>query len=285
MKQDKVKQAARDEKLVPSNARVKVGKSNLRMDPFTKQREETYQVTLDIIKNTPFFNAILILADTCEIDVDIFREILDISPKVENQEFTAPPSSESHVNFLLELGYKGKIISNDRLRLSRIEILLGMYHNENVDYAALIGEDLQYQIDHRWSKVNSREFMPYPRFTKSIIHHFMTKHKSISKREGSPCHLINEDGMLDRLKFINKGDIYQVYGKSIPDVLLTEEIKDSNAYKMFFSYSTGLIPQKRGRGRGSQDGKSAATPKEPTKPRKKPLKKKQVPHDESPESE
>ncbi|GJU27122.1 hypothetical protein Tco_1165743 [Tanacetum coccineum] len=187
MKQDKVKQAARDEKLVPSNARVKIGKNNLRMDPFTKQREETYQVTLDIIKNTPFFNAFLILADTCEIDVDIFREILDISPKFENQEFTVPPSSESLVNFLLELGYKGKIMSNDRLRLSRIEILWGMYHNENVDYAALIGEDLQYQIDHRRSKVNSH-------------------------------------------------------------VLLTEEIKDSNAYKMFFGYSTGLIPQKKGRG-------------------------------------
>ncbi|GJU96343.1 hypothetical protein Tco_1321099 [Tanacetum coccineum] len=112
----------------------------------------------------------------------------------------------------------------------------------------------------------------------------MTKHKSISKREGSPYHLVDKDEMLDRLKFINKGDIYQFYGKSILDVFLTKEIKDSNAYKMFFGYSTGLIPPKKGRGRGSQEGKSTATPKEPTKPRKKPLKKKQVPRDESPKS-
>ncbi|GJU96342.1 hypothetical protein Tco_1321098 [Tanacetum coccineum] len=100
MKQDKAKQAARDESLVPSNARIKIGKSNLRMDHSAKQREETYQVALDIIKNTPFYNAFLMLTikkvkksssyqfvidhKTCEIDVDIFREILDISPKVEN---------------------------------------------------------------------------------------------------------------------------------------------------------------------------------------------------------
>ncbi|GKE00662.1 hypothetical protein Tco_1388645, partial [Tanacetum coccineum] len=86
------------------------------------------------------------------------------------------------------------------------------------------------------------------------------------------------------LKFINKGGIYQVYGKSILDVLLTEEMKDSNAYKMFFGYSSGLIPPKKGRGRGSQKGKSTATPKELSKQRKQPSKKKQVLHDESPES-
>ncbi|GJW73833.1 hypothetical protein Tco_0133203 [Tanacetum coccineum] len=290
MKQDKVKQAARDEKLVSSNARVKIGKSNLRMDPSTKQREETYQVALDIIKNTPFFNAFLISSDvpeiymqqfwltikkvnksssyqfviyhkTCEIDVDIFREILDISPKGKLTQTSDVYVDQMHQPWrtfgaIINKCLSRKIMSNDRLHPYRIEILGGMYHNANVDYDALIWEDLQYQIDHRRSKVNSREFMPYPRFTKAIIHHFMTKHKSISKRKGSPYHLVDKDGMLDRLKFINKGDIYQVYGKCIP-----------------------------GRGIGSQEGKSTATPKEPTKPRKKPSKKKQVPRDESPESE
>nr|GEU29763.1 retrovirus-related Pol polyprotein from transposon TNT 1-94 [Tanacetum cinerariifolium] len=122
-----------------------------------------------------------------------------------------------------------------------------------IDYAALIWEDLQYQIDHRRSKVNSREFMPYPKFTKAIIHHFRTKHKSIFKREGSLYHLVDKDGMLDRLKFINKGDIYQVYEKSILDVLLIEEIKDSNAYKMFFGYSIGLIPSKKAKGSNDEE--------------------------------
>ncbi|GKB53106.1 hypothetical protein Tco_0903859, partial [Tanacetum coccineum] len=63
MKQDNAKQVARDEKLVSSEDRVKIGKSNLRMDPSITQMEETYQVALDIIKNTQFYNAFLISAD------------------------------------------------------------------------------------------------------------------------------------------------------------------------------------------------------------------------------
>ncbi|GKC66381.1 hypothetical protein Tco_1098979 [Tanacetum coccineum] len=92
--------------------------------------------------------------------------------------------------------------------------------------------------------------MPYPRFTKAIIHHFMSQHKSIFKREGSPYHTIADDVLPKRLKFINKGDLYQVYGKPIPDTWITDEIKEYKAYQM-----------------------------------KKPSKKKKVLRDESPESE
>ncbi|GJU82636.1 hypothetical protein Tco_1285001 [Tanacetum coccineum] len=66
MKQDKAQQAAYDEKLVPSDDRVKISKSNLRMDPLVTQKEETYQVVLDIIKNTPCYNAFLISANNSE---------------------------------------------------------------------------------------------------------------------------------------------------------------------------------------------------------------------------
>ncbi|GJZ89325.1 hypothetical protein Tco_0661107 [Tanacetum coccineum] len=67
MKQDKAQQAARDEKLVPTEDRVKIGKSNFRMDPTLTQKEETYQVILDIIKNTPCYTAFLITADIFNI--------------------------------------------------------------------------------------------------------------------------------------------------------------------------------------------------------------------------
>ncbi|GKD23010.1 hypothetical protein Tco_1224713, partial [Tanacetum coccineum] len=73
-----------------------------------------------------------------------------------------------------------------------------MYHDAKVDYSAMIWEDLQYQFDNRQTKVKRREIMPYPRFTKAIIHHFMSQHKSISKREGLPYHTIADDGLLER---------------------------------------------------------------------------------------
>ncbi|GKB74515.1 hypothetical protein Tco_0935927, partial [Tanacetum coccineum] len=113
----------------------------------------------------------------------------------------------------------------------------------------------------------------------------MSQHKSISKREGSPYHTIVDDGLLERLKFISKGELYQVYGKPIPDTWITNEIKESNTYQMYFKYSNRLIPPKKSRGRAVKVGKTTATTQKPTKPRKKPSKKKQVLRDESPKFE
>ncbi|GJV39710.1 hypothetical protein Tco_1418150 [Tanacetum coccineum] len=158
----------------------------------------------------------------------------------------------------------GKTSSNDILRPLRIEILWGIYHKANVDYAALIWEDLQYKIDNRQSKVRRSEIMPYPRFTKAIIHHFMSQHKSISKRQGSPYHTVDNDGVLDRLKFIRKGEIHQVYGKSIPDTLIIHDIQNSKAYKTFISLSIGLIPPKIGRGKAAKGLKAMVIPKKET---------------------
>ncbi|GKD07347.1 hypothetical protein Tco_1187032, partial [Tanacetum coccineum] len=106
--------------------------------------------------------------------------------------------------------------------------------------------------------------MPYPRFTKAIIHYFMSQHKSISKREGSPYHSVADDGLLDRLKFVSKGNKYQLYGKPNPNALITDDIKKSKAYKMFFKYSIGLIPPKKSRGepaKVTQETKELAAPK------------------------
>ncbi|GJT60295.1 hypothetical protein Tco_1003828 [Tanacetum coccineum] len=44
---------------------------------------------------------------------------------------------------------------------------------------------------------------------------------------------------------------------------------------MYFKYSTGLIPLKKGRGKEAKEGKKTVTPQKPTKPKKKPSKKKQ----------
>ncbi|GJW86292.1 hypothetical protein Tco_0161632 [Tanacetum coccineum] len=82
--------------------------------------------------------------------------------------------------------------------------------------------------------------MPYPMFTKAIIHYFMSQHKLISKRQHSSYHTVNNDDILDRLKFINKGEEYQVYGKPIPSTLVTNDIQKFEAYKTFISISTSL---------------------------------------------
>ncbi|GJU20330.1 hypothetical protein Tco_1153672 [Tanacetum coccineum] len=103
--------------------------------------------------------------------------------------------------------------------------------------------------------------MPYPRFTKIIINYFLSQHKSLAKKKHSYINTIKDDGVLNRLKFVKTGEDFQEYGRAIPDTMLTDNIKESEAYKDFIGYSTGSIPPKKTRGKGSKGKNQAVTPK------------------------
>nr|GFA43730.1 hypothetical protein [Tanacetum cinerariifolium] len=52
----------------------------------------------------------------CTIDVEVFRDILQISPRLPNQEFVVPPSSDEEiVSFIKELGLVMHTIQNDSI--------------------------------------------------------------------------------------------------------------------------------------------------------------------------
>ncbi|GJW69684.1 hypothetical protein Tco_0126601 [Tanacetum coccineum] len=244
MSQEQRQQAAREEKLVPSADRVKISATNMRIEPTMPQKEETFQFILGIIKASPCFKAFTITADVPEIymqqfwliikktkktsfyefglsdkkfsvDVELFRKILDICPRVPNEEFVAPQSEEDLLAFLIELGYKGPL---DHLAKMK-----------NVDYHELIWEDFTYQIDYKQAKLR--------------------------RRPSSGMHIIKDDGVISRLKFVRIGEDFQEYGRAIPKTMLTEGIKQSEAYQSFIKYFTGLIPSKKSRGKGSQGKK------------------------------
>ncbi|GJS95896.1 hypothetical protein Tco_0802864 [Tanacetum coccineum] len=72
MNQEEIQQAAHEEKWVPKADRVKISTTNIRIDPSMTQKEETYQVVLDIIKNNTFFKAFLASADVPKIYMQQF---------------------------------------------------------------------------------------------------------------------------------------------------------------------------------------------------------------------
>ncbi|GKA86844.1 retrovirus-related pol polyprotein from transposon TNT 1-94 [Tanacetum coccineum] len=107
---------ARDEKWVPSVKRVKISPTNLRLETTVHQKEETFQVIIDVIKNSTCFKAFTISADVpeifmqqfwytikkvkdtesyefllankkCLVDAEVFRKILDICPRIKGEEF------------------------------------------------------------------------------------------------------------------------------------------------------------------------------------------------------
>ncbi|GKC11154.1 hypothetical protein Tco_1007936 [Tanacetum coccineum] len=99
--------------------------------------------------------------------------------------------------------------------------------------------------------------MPYPRFTKIIINHFLKQHKSLTNLNHKHYHTIKDDGIVRRLKFVRISKDYQEYRHPIPDVMLTDAIKRSESYQMFIKYSTNQIPPKKSRGKGSKGKKTA----------------------------
>ncbi|GJV32002.1 hypothetical protein Tco_1392402 [Tanacetum coccineum] len=54
----------------------------------------------------------------------------------------------------------GKVTRLDLLRLSRAQIMWGMYYQKNVDYVYLLWEDLVYQIENKEAKKNKDIFIP-----------------------------------------------------------------------------------------------------------------------------
>ncbi|GKC04895.1 hypothetical protein Tco_0996505 [Tanacetum coccineum] len=59
--------------------------------------------------------------------------------------------------------------------------------------------------------------MYYPRFIKAIIHHFITKDKSISIRNRMFMHTTEDDNILGLLRFVSKSEDFQVYGALLPE--------------------------------------------------------------------
>ncbi|GJR32282.1 hypothetical protein Tco_1108514 [Tanacetum coccineum] len=60
---------------------------------------------------------------------------------------------------LINRSLSGKTSALDKLRLSRAQILWGMYHQKNVDYVKLLWEDFNYQIDNKVYKNQDKIFV------------------------------------------------------------------------------------------------------------------------------
>ncbi|GJS60830.1 hypothetical protein Tco_0655614 [Tanacetum coccineum] len=122
--------------------------------------------------------------------------------------------------------------------------------------------------------------MAFPRLTKIIINHFLKQHKSLSNLKYQHYHTIKDDGIVSPLKFVRIGEDNQEYRLAIPEVMLNDAIKQSESYQMFIKYSTGQIPLKKSRDKGSQrkktvdDSQETVDVSEESEPEPKPVKRK-----------
>nr|GFB12312.1 hypothetical protein [Tanacetum cinerariifolium] len=222
-------QAAMDEALVSHAQRLRIGRSNFRLLTDIKSKESTLQLVYDVLRICPFHKAFLVTADVPKIymqefwatttvhhhairfkmdnkkhivNLESFRDMLHICPRVHGQSFDEPPFEEEVLAFIHFLRHSAAIRT----------LTDGLYHKRNVDYAYLIWEDFVYQVEHKNHKKSNE--MYYPRFTKVIIHHFMSKDPSIPRRNTVNWHYVRDDHM------------------------------NSNAYKEYYAIATGAAPPK-----------------------------------------
>nr|GFA69441.1 hypothetical protein [Tanacetum cinerariifolium] len=116
--------------------KVKNWRSNFRLPSDIQSKESTLQVVYDVLRRSPFFKAFLVTVDVPEIymqefwatatvhqhsirfkmdtkkhivDLEAFREMLHISPRVPGQSFAELPFKEEIMEFLRFLGHSYQI--------------------------------------------------------------------------------------------------------------------------------------------------------------------------------
>ncbi|GJQ90801.1 retrovirus-related pol polyprotein from transposon TNT 1-94 [Tanacetum coccineum] len=131
---------------VPNGDWLTIGKSNLLFNAQKIQKNPIFQISVDILSNTNFFRAFTASASvpaiylqqfwntmkydeksgvySCQIDeqwfdlsVDLLRKALAITPVIPAQPFELPPSGNTVIDFVNELGYPEpvEIVSNIRV--------------------------------------------------------------------------------------------------------------------------------------------------------------------------
>ncbi|GKC63220.1 hypothetical protein Tco_1095818 [Tanacetum coccineum] len=162
-----------------------------------------------------------------DLNLEIFRGIFHIYPRVHGQNFDEPPTDEVIMSFFKELGHTGKSSQSSMLLLIRCinhrELLL----LSSIEvYLERQLEDFTYQINNRGYK--KQEKMYYPRFTKVSIRYFLTKDKTVSRRNK-----IRDDYLINTLRFVSAKEESQIYRARLPvsmtsPEIIYEEVKESS---------------------------------------------------------
>nr|GFB21127.1 hypothetical protein [Tanacetum cinerariifolium] len=283
-------QTALDESLVPGLQRLRIGRSNFRLPSDIQSKEATLQVATAKLHHT----SIRFKIDTKKsvLNLEAFREMMHVSPRIPNQPFADLPTEEEVLDFLRFLRHSqdicyltdvnvnklyqpwrsfasvinkcltGKSYGVDSFRLSQAQMLWGLYHRINIDFAYLIWEDFVYQIEHK-SQKRSNE-MNYLRFTKVIIDYFMTKKPSISRRNRIHWHYVRDDALFSTIKVVSRHQATQQYGAILPIELTTAAIRNSKAYQEYYVCVMGeAVPKPKASAR-KKKGDSASSTTTPT---------------------
>ncbi|GJX21327.1 retrovirus-related pol polyprotein from transposon TNT 1-94, partial [Tanacetum coccineum] len=222
MNQAITQQVALDNALVSTEDHVVIGKCNMRIDPTKPQRKLHIKSFLMFLSS---HHATMLSLSQLIVGVDLFQEVLDVSPRVPNKYFVEPPPYDAIVTFIKLLDvYLGKL-------------------------RVLIGSDYQGLKSCRPCSIKKMLILvSYCGKTFSIK---LTTDKQVSG-DVRACPIPDSLSVLGKLKFVNKGEDNQMYGMSIPDVMKVRKGTKTVATPKKKSFATAdedIIPDPEEAGR------------------------------------
>ncbi|GJR38773.1 retrovirus-related pol polyprotein from transposon TNT 1-94 [Tanacetum coccineum] len=113
----------------------------------------------------------------------------------------------------------------DQPPLHIMQMMYCFVNNIHVDYAELLWEGIYYSLHHPTSLI------PYLRFTKIIVSHYMTIFPEISRRARDMYHNLQDDDIMKNI--FNSGRHEDKVGRQILDWMITEEMKHTEHYRMY----------------------------------------------------
>ncbi|GJU19411.1 hypothetical protein Tco_1152753 [Tanacetum coccineum] len=187
------------------------------------------------------------------LTLDDFKTIFHL-PQANNNNhnsFVSPPSFSDMVPFYkLELGFTMELKTSSSFKTTGLlqpwqtlckiflkclttrvtrwdqpPLMYFFINNIHMDYAELLWEGLYYSLHHPTSSI------PYPRFTKIIVSHYMTIFPEISRHSRDMYHNLQDDDIMKNI--FNSGRHKDKVGMQIPDWMITEETKHTEHYRMY----------------------------------------------------
>ncbi|GJX67807.1 integrase, catalytic region, zinc finger, CCHC-type containing protein, partial [Tanacetum coccineum] len=185
----------------------------------------TLQAVYDVLKLTLFYKAFQISSNQFEelpFEEAILTFLRDLGHSGEIKMITDVNVNKLHQPWRSFAMVINKCLSRkstgyDNIRLSQAQILWGMYHKKNVEYAYLPWEDFVYQIENKNVKKSNE-----------IVNWYYAK----------------DDYMFTTIKVVSRHEDTQLYGAILPNELTNEDIRNSESYKEYYAIASGAEPPK-----------------------------------------
>ncbi|GKB15836.1 hypothetical protein Tco_0849759, partial [Tanacetum coccineum] len=263
-----------DEQILPRIRWVPIGKSNCYLNEEKSQPSPIFKIVVDILKQTNFFRAFTASStipaiyiqqfwDTicfdskagsykCQLEEqwfdltqDTLRDALRITPIDKNQAFSPPPTPDTLIKFVNELGYPREVINlsnvttNDMFQPQRaLATIINLMWEEFTKSIHNFTEDKRNLEQQAQGKKKATIILiPSIQFTKLIICHLQRLH-NFHPRPESLLHLPTEEPVLGNLKFSAKRTKREVFGMTIPNELINDVIRGADYYEAYLNKVT-----------------------------------------------